>query len=42
MEQDSKQETSYFSVVADKLRDMDGAELKLAYIKLFRKELEEE
>lgn len=40
--QDSKQEPSLFAVIVDKLRYMDEAELKLAYIKLFRKELEEE
>lgn len=40
--QDSKQEPSVFALIVDKLRYMDEAELKLAYVKLFRKELEEE
>lgn len=42
MKQDSKQEPSVFALIVDKLRYMDEAELKLAYVKLFRKELEEE
>ena len=32
----------FFALILDKLRYMDEAELKLAYVKLFRKELEEE
>lgn len=40
--QDIKQEPSVFALIVDKLRYMDEAELKLAYVKLFRKELEEE
>lgn len=42
MKPDSKQEPSVFALIVDKLRYMDEAELKLAYVKLFRKELEEE
>ncbi|HRP57155.1 hypothetical protein [Agriterribacter sp.] len=42
MKQDSKQEPSVFALIVDKLRYMDEAELKLAYVKLFREELEEE
>lgn len=42
MKQGSKQEPSVFALIVDKLRYMDEAELKLAYLKLFRKELEEE
>ena len=42
MKQGSKQEPSVFALIVDKLRYMDEAELKLAYVKLFRKELEEE
>jgi len=40
--QAARQEPSVFALIVDKLRYMDEAELKLAYIKLFRKELEEE
>jgi hypothetical protein len=40
--QASRQEPSVFALIVDKLRYMDEAELKLAYVKLFRKELEEE
>lgn len=40
--QDSKQEPSTFALIVDRLRYMNEAELKLAYVKLFRKELEEE
>lgn len=39
---ETKQAPSLFALIVDKLRYMDEAELKLAYIKLFRKELEEE
>lgn len=42
MKQESKQQPSVFALIVDKLRYMDEAELKLAYVKLFRKELEEE
>ena len=38
----ARQEPSVFALIVDKLRYMDEAELKLAYVKLFRKELEEE
>lgn len=40
--QDSKQEPSFFVLIVDKLSYINEAALKLAYIKLFRKELEEE
>lgn len=40
--QTARQEPSVFALIVDKLRYMDEAELKLAYVKLFRKELEEE
>ncbi|HRO46183.1 hypothetical protein [Agriterribacter sp.] len=40
--QAARQEPSVFALIVDKLRYMDEVELKLAYIKLFRKELEEE
>lgn len=37
-----KQLPSVFALIVDKLRCMDEAGLKLVYVKLFRKELEEE
>lgn len=40
--QAARQEPSVFALIVDKLRYMDEAELKLAYVKLFRKELEAE
>ena len=36
------QQPSTFARIVDKLRFMDEAELKLAYMKLFKKEIEEE
>lgn len=39
---EAKQLPSVSALIVDKLRYMDEAELKLAYVKLFRKELEEE
>ncbi len=38
----ANQQPSTFARIVDKLRFMDEAELKLAYMKLFKKEIEEE
>ncbi len=36
---ETKQPPSVFALIVDKLRYMDETELKLAYMKLFRREL---